>query len=420
MKESIENKIKESLKEHELPYDAAAWTSMSTRLDGSMPIQTSSNASKWWIGGAAVVTVIAISTAYLFTDKTEALKTKKEVTHSAEKKQDLKTEENDVNLTTSEDKIIEQPKTNEQESLFEQVFDASSASQETSETTLAEQIIDNGVIDLQRMQYNENQNDQNNAAWSVKIPEVGSVCALQPVYIDNANTVALTIGLNDDLTIVPAGKEVTIFPKYTGVYTVSYVENGNTVTSAYFTVKQAPRSDFQVDMSEKYDQGVPTTVLTETSGDEGNYLWLIDGNQTVTGSNVKAHFFSKGNHEVELTVTNEVNGCKASTVKTIRIEDDYNLLATNTFTSTSSDPRKSTFMPYALKVRNVDFKLTIIDPSNGAIIYETADASEGWNGIDKRNGQLVEAQKPFIWIVRLMNPLPGEQPEYKSTVIRLN
>lgn len=420
MKESIENKIKESLNGHEYPYDATAWSSMSARLDAKMPTNGGFSVWKWWIGGAAVVTAIGISAAYLLTDKTEESKSKQEFTPTAESKQVEKTENTTVKKSTSENQMNEQPKGTQLETVFEQVFESNSASQETSGTTLAEQIIDNGIIDLHRMQSNENQNTQNSAAWSVKIPEVGSVCALQPVYIDNANTVALTIGLNDDQTIVPAGKEVTIFPKYTGVYTVSYVENGNTTSSAYFTVKQAPRSDFQVDLTEKYDEGIPTSTLMATSVEDAAYTWVINGKQEANGLTVKAHFFTKGNHDVELIVTNESTGCQSSTTKTIRIEDEYNLLATNTFTSTSSDPRKSTFMPYALKVRNVDFKLTIIDPSNGAVVFETSDASEGWNGIDKRNGQLVDVQKPYVWIVRILNPLPGEQQEYKSTVIRLN
>ncbi|MEN9400052.1 MAG: hypothetical protein RL632_1153 [Bacteroidota bacterium] len=420
MKESIENKIKESLNGHEYPYDATAWSSMSARLDAKMPTNSGSSSWKWWIGGAAVVTAIGISAVYLFTDKSEALKSNQEVTQTAEEKQNPKTENKTVNITTSEVHRNEQSKGGKPETVFDQVFESNPETQETSGTTLAEQIIDNGVIDMQRMQSPENLNNQNTAAWSVKIPEIGSVCALQPVYIDNANTVALTIGLNDDQTIVPAGKEVTIFPKYAGVYTVSYVENGNTISSAYFTVKPAPRSDFQVDMTDKYDEGIPTSTLMATSVEEATYTWSINGKHELTGLTAKAHFFSKGNQDVELIVTNSSTGCQASTTKTIRIEDDYNLLATNTFTSTSSDPRKSTFMPYALKVRNVDFKLTIIDPSNGAIVFETSDASDGWNGIDKRNGQLVDVQKPYVWIVRILNPLPGEQQEYKSTVIRLN
>jgi hypothetical protein len=420
MKESIENKIKESLNGHEYPYDASAWSSMSARLDAKFPTNGGSSIWKWWIGGAAVVTAIGISAAYYFTDKTEELKSKKEVTPTAETKHVEKTENSPKIETTSENQRSEEPKRIQPETVFDQVFDSNSAAQETSGTTLAEQIIDNGVIDMQRLQSNENQHTLNSSAWTVKIPEVGSVCAFQPLYIDNANTVALTIGLNDDQTIVPAGKEVTIFPKYVGVYAVSYVENGNTVSSAYFTVKQTPRSDFQVDLTEKYDQGIPTTTLMATSVEDAAYTWVINGKQETNGVTVKAHFFTKGNHDVELIVTNESTGCQASTTKSIRIDDDYNLLATNTFTSTSSDPRKSTFMPYALKVRNVDFKLTIIDPSNGAIVFETSDASEGWNGIDKRSGQLVEVQKPYVWVVRISNPLPGEQPEYKSTVIRLN
>ena len=417
MKESIENKIKESLKEHELPYDATAWTSMSARLDRTMPTQTSSNVVKWLIGGAAVV-AIGISALYLLNN--EEVKTKNETTQTAKKEQDQTIEtENKVNTAAEKQEPVLTPVTHTPE-IFDQLFATQIDNQETSSTSLAAELIDNGGIDIERLAPEETSNDANQSGAAIKIPTVTAICANESITIENTNQIALTIGLNDDQHIIGAEKSLTFSPKNAGVYTVSYLLNGDAVTSSFFTVKPAPRADLQIDMSDKYDQGVPTTLLAATTGDELTYSWLINGNQTFTGTNVKAHFFSKGNHEVELTVTNEANGCKAATVKTIRIEDDYNLLATNTFTSTSSDPRKSTFMPYALKVRNVDFKLTIIDPSNGAIIYETADASEGWNGIDKRSGQLVEAQKPFIWVVRLLNPLPGEQPEYKSTVIRLN
>ncbi len=417
MKESIENKIKESLKEHELPYDASAWTSMSARLDQTMPTQTSSNVLKWLIGGAAVV-AIGISALYILNN--EEVKTKNETTQTAKKEQDQTIEtENKVKTASQKQEPVHTLVINTPE-IFDQLFATQIDNQETSSTSLAAELIDNGGIDIERIATVETSNEENQSGAAIKIPTITSICANESITIENSNQIALTIGLNDDQYIIGAEKSLTFNPKNAGVYTVSYTVNGDAVTSSFFTVKPAPRADFQIDMSDKYDQGVPTTLLSATSGDEATYSWLINGNQTFTGTNVKAHFFSKGNQDVELTVKNESNGCEASALKTIRIDEDYHLLATNTFTSTSSDPRKSTFMPYALKVRNVDFKLTIIDPSNGAIIYETSDASEGWNGLDKRNGQLVDAQKPFIWIVRLMNPLPGELPEYKSTVIRLN
>jgi uncharacterized protein YqkB len=419
MKESIENKIKESLKGHEMPYDATAWTSMSARLDKSMPIQTSSNVLKWLIGGAAVVVTVGISALYLLNNDASEI-TKKETTQTAKTEQE-KTVGSEQNIDKSIPKQeAEQTAETNTPDLFEQVFATQVDNQETSSTSLASELIENGGISVERIVSSETPNDANQSGFSIKIPTVGSICIGESITIENTNQVELTIGLNDDQYTIASSNTLTFTPKNTGAYSISYTVNADVVNSPYFTVKPSPRADFQIDMSDKYDQGVPTTLLSASSGDDVTYSWLIDGNQAFTGTNVKAHFFSKGNHDVELTVKNESNGCEVSAVKTIRIDEDYTLLATNTFTSTSTDPRKSTFMPYALKVRNVDFKLTIIDPSNGAIVYETTDASEGWNGIDKRNGQLVDSQKPFVWVVRLMNPLPGEQLEYKSTVIRLN
>jgi hypothetical protein len=419
MKESIENRIKESLKDHEMPYDATAWTSMSARLDKTMPVQTSSNVLKWLVGGAAVVLAVGISTLYLLNND-GAENTKKENTQTAKTEQE-KTVESEQNIenSTPQQEAEQTVETNTPD-LFEQVFVDQVDNQETTSTSLAAQLIENGGIDIERIVTEETSNDVVQSGASIKIPAVASICTNESITIENTNQVALTIGLNDDQYTIAAGKTLTFTPKNTGVYSVSYTVKEDIVSSSYFTVKPSPRADFQIDLSDKYDQGVPTTLLSATAGEDATYSWLINGNQAFSGNNVKAHFFSKGNHDVELTVKNESNGCEALVVKSIRIDEDYNLLATNTFTSTSTDPRKSTFMPYALKVRNVDFKLTIIDPSNGAIVYETSDASEGWNGIDKRNGQLVDAQKPFVWIVRIMNPLQGEQPEYKSTVIRLN
>ena len=400
-----------------MPYDPSAWTSMSARLDKTMPTQTSSNVIKWLIGGAAVV-AIGLSALYLLNN--EEVKSKKETTQTAQKEHNQSIEtENKVSTESQKQEPAHTPAPNTPE-IFEQVFSTQVDNQESSSTSLASDLIENGVIDVERIVTSENPVDANPSGATIKIPMVNAICANEALTIENTNQIALTIGLNDDQHVIGAEKSLTFNPKYAGVYTISYTLNGDVVTSSFFTVKPSPRADFQIDMSDKYDQGVPTTLLSATSGDDVTYSWLINGNQSFTGTNVKAHFFSKGNHDVELTVKNESNGCEALAVKMIRIDEDYNLLATNTFTSTSTDPRKSTFMPYALKVRNVDFKMTIIDPSNGAIVYETSDASEGWNGIDKRNGQLVDTQKPFVWIVRIMNPLPGEQPEYKSTVIRLN
>src|SRR5574343_502679 len=64
MKDNFENNIKESLNGFEVPYDAAAWSAMSKRLDQTMPTSGGSNL-KWYLGGAATVAVI-VTTALLW------------------------------------------------------------------------------------------------------------------------------------------------------------------------------------------------------------------------------------------------------------------------------------------------------------------------------------------------------------------
>jgi hypothetical protein len=45
------------------------------------------------------------------------------------------------------------------------------------------------------------------------------------------------------------------------------------------------------------------------------------------------------------------------------------------------------------------------------IKLETNDATNAWNGIDKRNGQMVEFNKSFVWKVVLKNPMKGERSD---------
>jgi hypothetical protein len=92
-------------------------------------------------------------------------------------------------------------------------------------------------------------------------------------------------------------------------------------------------------------------------------------------------------------------------------------MAVDAFSPLSNDPRKNTFMPYALKERNTGFTLTIIDPKTGGVVYTTKNASEGWDGIDSRTGNLAISGTNYIWKVILTNPLPGEADSYKGILI---
>ncbi|MEY3683181.1 MAG: hypothetical protein RLZZ289_1717 [Bacteroidota bacterium] len=115
----------------------------------------------------------------------------------------------------------------------------------------------------------------------------------------------------------------------------------------------------------------------------------------------------------------QLDGCMSIEKIQITANEDYNLLAVNAFNPQSRDERNASFMPYALTIRDIRFELLILDPENGAVVFKTSDAQNAWDGIDMRNGQLVPAQKAYIWKVVLQDPLPNEKTTYTGTIVRI-
>jgi hypothetical protein len=137
----------------------------------------------------------------------------------------------------------------------------------------------------------------------------------------------------------------------------------------------------------------------------------------VSGKSAVIHAFNKGAHELSATVSNEL-GCKTTESKLIQVKDEYNLLAYNSFDPFSNDIRKTTFLPVALHSRTSPFDMVILDPTDGGVVFETSDASQPWDGIDRRDGKLINTQKVYIWKVTIKSPEAGEKSEYKGTITK--
>ncbi|MFM8597194.1 MAG: hypothetical protein ACKOBN_08930 [Flavobacteriales bacterium] len=166
-----------------------------------------------------------------------------------------------------------------------------------------------------------------------------------------------------------------------------------------------------------YESGYPMVHINAESS-VSNITWSSNGsliNQKSKGTDLLA--FKQQTYTVSAHVSQEE--CNATETITISSDQNYNLLAVNAFNPQSRDERNARFMPYALTIREVRFALTIIDPDNGAVIFNTADAQNAWDGIDQRTGQLIKAQKAYIWRVLLENPLPGEKNTYTGTIVRI-
>jgi hypothetical protein len=417
MKDNFENNIKESLNGFEVPYDATAWTAISKRLDQTMPVSGNSNL-KWYLGGAATVAVI-VTTALLW-PSTDVEKLQHITSTSTEKVKETEDQVHTSKGTSSHTTIqdassIEAPEKNTSNGTSNPVsFDP------------APNIFDN-PIDYIKTKENTymNEDEPVNSIFdpiiemvAPTVPSVANICLNESTTINNPNKQELTVVGPNGITTIKGNSSLQYTPDSEGIYNLGFMVNGIFNSKESFVVKPLPKVDFTIDETYHYENGVPSINLA-TNSQGVAHVWNFEGqNGTTTGTEAKAHFFYKGEYDITLTVTGS-NSCKSSVAKSVQIEETYNLLAVNGFDPMSGDNRINSFIPRGLVERSADFRMIIIDPTDGAIIFETNDVSNPWRGLDKRNGQMVSANKAFIWKVTLNNPMKGENPEYKGTIVRL-
>jgi len=137
--------------------------------------------------------------------------------------------------------------------------------------------------------------------------------------------------------------------------------------------------------------------------------WTL-ANEGSNEINPEMSFMKSGDYPVKLVVSNDY-GCVDSIYQYVSIEDDFKLLAPDAF-SPNNDGVNDSFMPEALKIRNVNFKLTIYE--NNKPIFESNDKYEAWKGV-LPNGTLARPGKTFPWVVLLTNE-EGKEEFYSGTI----
>jgi hypothetical protein len=398
----IEKIIKESIEHYEAPYNPDAWSKLSGRLDATPVVSATVSSFKWlWIAASTVVAITGLSLWY-YTNTRETSTPENQLTQLTEK-------ETKANQFPSEQK----KSTEKEEQTKETTSNLSFTSQESK------------VLDAHQPTYTEIPNDymevvgeqerkKPETVFAFKTPIIsGSLCVGSDVFISNPNEAEVGVLCNGRLMHMVAAKaNVKIKLVSAGTYTYSRKSE----IFAAFEVKDAPKVDF---IAEEllYDNGLPFNHM-KAIGSASSFEWVNKkGDVLSTQREFDAHFYSKGSHEITLQA--KQNGCVNTVKKVVQVETDYNLLAVTGFNPEHPDPRRQTFIPYALLVRNVSFHLSIIDPKTGAVVYTTSDASQPWDGRDKRTGELVPTNASYIWKVTLFNPEPHEKSEYKGIIVRI-
>ena len=414
----IEELFKTSLKDHELPYDENTWSQMSKRLDAKNGVASSN--LKWFIGAASVVAIVA---TYLFVTAEETAKTpinkhsqteteKKNVLHPS--KEDLSKEDSSVVSLNVEAKSPENINiTISRDEKKNQLIEGLELD------IIEEQIISDLIAPVYREVELTGLSDNHESQVKLHFNKMGNQCLNSTISYSNTNEKSIWLRLpSSELIEMPAKSNTNLNLSQKGMYLIGNIDNANEfITSTSFRVD--PAQEIQVSAADyvDFENGLPEFNVQAFA--EGEVSWKLNNEPTSkSGKKETFNLFDKGNYSIEGELT-DINGCKSKAQVTFYIEKNYNLLAVNAFTPNSFDNRNTTFMPFALTKRNTPFKMIVIDPINGAVIYETSNSDQAWDGVNKNSGELVEKNKSFVWKVILQQPEKGESPEYMGTIVRL-
>ncbi len=420
----MDKHFKKLFKQHEMPYSEKAWKEQKTRLDQTMPASPSL-LTKYMIGAAIIASVILAGTFLFNKEKAPVVKMEIEQEKVTPKKTTNPNSErtgSEHHMDSSKNKI-DQPVDNITESTYNEnklpannlsdlsEYNKEDGNKEEEETQLHMPIspLKNDVVNNESHQ-GEQTIDNNNDDYSITLPEIEALCQGEELEIKNENTEDLILYAPNKEIIIPKKTTVQLQLDTPGEYILS-TKNGK--ERKRFTVHHLPDAHFYINHDIKFEKGLPIREIT--SDFNGENTWVIN-DRKFYGKQIKPTFFKKGDYTIQLTTT-DYNGCSSSTIQKLHIEEDYNLMAVNSFIPNDIDPRNRTFMPFALTQRDVDFNLIIIDPKTGQIIFESSDANNPWTGINKETGKQVPAGEVYLWKVHIQNPMPGEPSEYSGQII---
>jgi len=167
--------------------------------------------------------------------------------------------------------------------------------------------------------------------------------------------------------------------------------------SGVIVIHELPDATFNP-MPQTYANTIPHIHFENQSLGGSSYVWDFGDGSTSTIRYPNHVYKQAGTYSVSLLVTNPV-GCTDRTERTVRVEEDYNLLAAKTF-SPNSDGVEDNFIPEALKTLDLRFRMTVHNPVTGQLIFETTDAKRPWNGRVGGRGEAC-ADGNYVWMVEM-------------------
>ena len=399
----LEDSIKSSLENYEIPYDESAWTAMSAKLDKVKPVKEPflAKPKNWFIISASLVTITSITLFFVLDSNQPTKKSEKKSNTSITP--NLSEEKNEqIKITESGPSTKRKIKNKS----IKKIIESKSASQD-------EKIIKNEPIVI------KNYNDVvKNDAVSIIPVTLNAYCQYEQIEFSNKNNFIIVLKTpSRSIQVFPSKKETIELREVGNYYWISEEDKNNSqVLKLAFRVKENPYPTANLGNDIQIVNGIP--CLKATTSSNSSITWFLNNEKKGNEKEVKFTLFTKGPHYISLSIVNE-NSCENKINMTYNAEENYNLLSPNGIETTHSDPRRRTFMPEALKERNTPFRMIIINPTDGKTIFETSDADNPWDGTNQHTGELVPTNIDFIWKVYLSHPEKNEKNEYYGKITRI-
>ena len=177
-------------------------------------------------------------------------------------------------------------------------------------------------------------------------------------------------------------------------------------------VHAKPNVQFDWEMNE--ENGIPYISFINLTDKGTSWSWNLGNGSTSIEKDPIHTYRNKGQYLVTLTATSSEE-CSSTINKEILINQDYNLLAPNSFTP-NGDGINDYFLPAALNRLNGSFTMTIYSQTEG-LIYDTKNIDQPWDGTNQKAGTKC-TEGSYVWVVKLTNE-KGQTEQYKGAILLL-
>ena len=177
-------------------------------------------------------------------------------------------------------------------------------------------------------------------------------------------------------------------------------------------VHAKPNVEFDWEMNE--ENGIPYASFINLTDKGTSWNWNFGDGAISIDKDPNHTYRTKGQYLVTLTASNS-ESCTKTINQDILIDEDYNLLAPNSFTP-NGDGINDYFLPAALNRLNGSFTMTVYSQTEG-LIYDTKNINQPWDGTNQKAGTKC-TEGSYVWVVKLTNE-KGITEQYKGAILLL-